>query len=256
MPSSTLKKMKISYRAFAVYTICATVCAGALSLFPIKHVLANMSSNSYLIQYNNVNMTGGKKSSSSYSVTDTVGETAAGRYSSAGYLVRSGFQYIYTIGNFSFSISNTMINLGQLTVGSHNTGTTALTVSAKGAGGYQVTTYENYPLKIVGTSTAIPDTTCDAGTCTEGTAAVWTNASIPGFGYNMTGTDIPAAFVNSTYFKQFADYSSNEAPQVIMSSAGVVKNHQATVTYKAGISGTQAAGNYENNITYIATPGY
>lgn len=234
--------------------ICATV--GFASLLPIKQALANMSSNSYLIQYNNVNMTGGEKSSSSYTVTDTVGETGAGRYSSAGYLVRSGFQYIYTIGQFSFSLSNTMINLGQLTVGSFNTSTTTLTVSAKGAGGYQVTAYENYPLKIIGTSTTIPDTTCNAGTCNEGTAGVWTSTSIPGFGYNMSGTDIPAAFIDTTYFKQFADLSNNEAPQVIMSNAGVVKNNQATVTYKAGISGMQAAGNYENNITYIATPGY
>lgn len=228
----------------------------SLARLPIKQALANMSSNSYLIQYNNVNMTGGKKSSSSYNVTDTVGETAAGRYSSAGYLVRSGFQYVYTIGYFSFAISNTMINLGQLTVGSFNTSTTGITVSAKGAGGYQVTAYENYPLKIIGTSTTIADTTCDAGTCNEGTAGVWTSTSAPGFGYNMTGNDIPAAFVDVTYFKQFANYSNNEAPQVIMSNAGVAKNRQATVTYKAGISGMQAAGNYENNITYIATPGY
>jgi len=234
--------------------IIVVIFLGCIAAIP--QVFANMSSNSYAIQYNNVNMTSGEKSSSSYTVTDTVGQTAAGRYSSSGYLVRSGFQYMYTIGQFSFSISNTMINLGLLTPGSFNTATTTLTISAKGAGGYQITAFENYPLKIVGTSTTIPDTTCDAGTCNEGTAGVWTNTSIPGFGYNMSGTDIPAAFINSTYFKQFANLSNNEPAQVVMSNTGVVKNNQATVTYKAGISGGQTAGNYENNIVYIATPGY
>ncbi len=249
-----MQKILTKSCAFILGTLLLSLIS--LVILPIKQALANMTSNSYLIQYNNVNMTGGEKTSSSYSVTDTVGETGAGRYSSAGYLVRSGFQYVYTIGYFSFAISNTMINLGQLTVGSFNTSTTAITVTAKGAGGYQVTAYENYPLKIIGTSTTIADTTCDAGTCNEGTAGVWTSTAASGFGYNMSGNDIPAAFVDLTYFKQFADLSNNEAPQIIMSNAGVAKNRQATVTYKAGISGTQAAGNYENNITYIATPGY
>ncbi|MBI5151092.1 MAG: hypothetical protein HZA34_00800 [Candidatus Pacebacteria bacterium] len=225
-------------------------------VFFLPKASANMSSNSFIIQFNNLNMTSGSKTSSSYKVTDTVGQNAPGKYGTTGYIVKAGFQYIYTIGNFSFSISNTMINFGLLTPNTFATGTTTLTVSAKGAGGYTVTTYENYPLKKIGTSATIADTTCNAGTCTEGTAGVWTDATKPGFGYNMTGSDIPAAFVDATYFKQFANYSQNEPPQTIMSNAGVVKNRQATVTYKVAVSGNQTAGNYENNITYIATPGY
>lgn len=218
--------------------------------------LARMSSTSFVIQMGNLNMTSGEKSSGTYTITDTVGQTAPGQYSSAGYYVKAGFQYIYTIGTFSFSISNTAVNLGTLTTNQFSTGTTVLTVSAKGAGGYIVTASENNRLRTANQANNIPDTTCDSGTCTETTAAVWSTATNNGFGYNMTGNDIPAAFASSTYFKQFADQSLFESAQTIMSNTGVGKNRQATVTYKVSISGTQAAGLYENAITYIATPGY
>ena len=221
-----------------------------------SQVQANLSSNSYLIQYNNLNMTSGKKTSGSYTLTDTNGQTANGKYGTTGYIVRSGFQYIYTIGTFSFVISNTAIDFGTLTPNVFATATTSIAVSAKGAGGYTVTAFENYPLTKPGTSTTIPNTSCNSNTCTYGTAAVWTDATKAGFGYNMTGSDYPAGFADSTYFKPFADLSQNQPAQTIMSNAGVVKQQQGIVTYKVAVGGSQGAGQYENHIIYIATPGY
>lgn len=223
--------------------------------FPTGSRADNMSSDSYQIQFGNFNITSGKKSSGSYTVTDTVGQTAPGQFGQNGFVVKSGFQYIYTIGTFAFSISNTLIDLGELTPGSFSTGTTMLTVSAKGAGGYTVTAYENAPLTRLSAGATIPDTTCDSG-CDQTTATLWTNPSNVGFGYNMSGNDIPVAFVNTSYFKQFADYSNDEPPQVVMSSPAVGKNRQATVTFKATVGGNQPAGTYENKIIFIATPGY
>ncbi|MEK7458480.1 MAG: hypothetical protein AAB612_03305 [Patescibacteria group bacterium] len=219
-------------------------------------VQANLSSNSYIIQYNNLNMTSGKKTSGSYTLTDTNGQTASGKYGTTGYIVRSGFQYIYSIGTFSFVISNTSIDFGTLSPNVFATATTSIAVSAKGAGGYTVTAFENYPLKKVGTSTTIPNTSCNSSSCTYGTAAVWTDATKAGFGYNMTGSDYPSGFVDSTYFKPFADLSQSQPAQTIMSNSGVVKKQQGIVTYKIAVSGNQAAGQYENHIIYIATPGY
>jgi hypothetical protein len=254
------RKNEMKVRIFPFKQIVTSICCLAVIalFFGVFQTLtmANMNSDSYIIQYNNINMTGGEKSSSSFTVTDTVGETGVGRYTGTGYLVRSGFQYVYTIGRFSFSISNTMVDLGTLTPAVFSTGTTTLTVSAKGAGGYNVTAHENYSLTKVGTPAQIPDTTCNSSNCDQATAAIWNDASKPGFGYSMNGTDIPAAFVSDSYFKQFANLSLNEPPQIIMSNAGVVKSHQATVTYKVAVDGSQEAGNYENNIVYIATPGY
>ena len=49
--------------------------------------LASMSSSNYEIQFGNVNMTSGSKSGGPYKVTDTVGQTAPGKYGTTGYIV-------------------------------------------------------------------------------------------------------------------------------------------------------------------------
>ncbi len=234
----------------------------ALLLFTSTAVLVeaeNLNSNSYTIQFSNFNITSGRKSGSNYAVTDTVGQTGAGpfgQYGSSGYFVGSGFQYIYQIEDFSFAISRVAIDLGTLTPNVHNTGSHNLIVTSRGAGGYSVYAYELHPLRHSGGTHFIPNTTCNAGTCTTSTAQIWTNASVPGFGFNMSGNDIPADFINTTYFRPFANDEAAEAMQVVMSSSNVGNDRTATVTYKAGVSGAQAAGTYQTGIVYVAVPGY
>jgi hypothetical protein len=65
-----------------------------------------------------------------------------------------------------------------------------------------------------------------------------------------------AAFAGGTAFKQFADASLSEAPQAIMQNTGTALGRIGTVTYQLSVDGSQAAGNYETVIKYIATPGY
>lgn len=218
-----------------------------------------LESDSYVIQFGNFNITSGEKSSASYTVTDTVGQTAAGpygAYGSSGYVVGGGFQYIYPFVQFSFAISQLDIDLGTLAPDSHNTDTNTLTVTAPGASGYQVYASEDHPLQTLGGANQIADTTCDAGTCTESTAELWTNQSIPGFGFNATGDDVESDFISTSYFRQFADAASVEPMQVIMSRATSGKDRTATITYKVGVVGNQAAGVYQTAIKYVAVPAY
>lgn len=226
-----------------------------LTYAPIK--ADELRSDSYVIQFSNLNTTSGTKTSSSYNVTDTVGQTAAGPFGpGATYFVGAGFQYIYQIGTFSFQISDVSVELGEIVIGSHSTATNTLTVSAKGAGGYTVYAYETHPMQHTNGTDTIADTTCDASNCDETTAGVWSNEAITGFGFNLTGDDIASDFTDSTYFRQFADNSSAETTQSIMSSTDVVSNSVATVTYKIGASSTDVAGNYETQIIYIAVPAF
>jgi hypothetical protein len=204
-------------------------------------------------------MGAGVPSSTNYNLGVTMGQVAPGLYASTGYTVRAGFQYIHSIVPFSFSISDISIDFGTLGVGTTNTQTNVLTVSAGGAGGYQVTAQENKPL----TSTAgatIADTTCNGNgqTCNETVAKIWTDNAKYGFGFNISGDDVPADFVDSTYYRQFADASlpEPESAQVIMGSSNVGRSRQTTVTYKINVSNIQAAGNYENIITFICTPSF
>ncbi|MCG2692260.1 hypothetical protein L6272_05545 [Microgenomates group bacterium] len=219
--------------------------------------VARMESDSYKLKFPNLNMTSGSKSSDNYNILDTVGQTAPGEYASSGFYVKAGFPYIKTIIPFSFTISDLSIDFGTLTpnVFPSPPPTNTLTVSFGGAGGYAVTANENHPLQLQGTATNIPDTNCDTS-CSETTAAVWTNTAKYGFGYNMSGNDIPVAFINSTYYKQFADKSALETSQIVMSSNNVGKNRVATVTYKVNVSATQSAGNYANSLMFLATPTY
>ena len=221
----------------------------------VKQVGAEtMSSESYKIIFGNFNITAGTKTSSSYTLTDTVGQTAAGEFNSSGYTVKAGFQYLYALYDFSFSISDLSIDFGSLTPGTPATATNVLTVSAPGVG-YAVSVFENHPLESEN-GDQIPDTTCDDGSCTEAQAAPWTLNTTYGFGFNLSGDDVASDFVNGNYFRQFANQAGGESPQVIMSSSQAGKNRQATVTYKVNIGGDQAAGDYSNYLVFVATPSY
>ena len=231
-----------------------------LYIFPILRLShsINMESPLYKIQMGTIDITGGKKSSDNYNLSDSVGQTAAGEFQSAGYIVKAGFQYLHSITPFTFSISETRINFGTLIPSTPQTATTNLTVSFGGNGGYQVTVIEEGPMRTLNNLSTIPDTSCDGGsnTCNETLAKPWTNNSAYGFGYNMSGDDIPSDFVNNTYYRPFPDRWQNENPAVVMSSTNVGRNRQSTVTFKINISPMQPAGNYQTIINFVATPSF
>lgn len=239
--------MKVRY--LLILAITGLITAGpALAVHP-------MTSDSYQIDWPNLNMGAGLPSSSSYNLGVTTGQTAPGLYESTGYKVRAGFQYIHSIIPFTFTIDKIAVDFGSLTVGVGSTDTIGLEVSCGSAGGYSVTAQENNPLTSTAQST-IPDTTCDpTDTCDESDAGTWTQSTTYGFGYSMSGTDVPSEFSGGKY-KRYADISQSEPPQVVMSGTNVGIGKTSTMTLKVNISGTQAAGVYENILTFIATPTY
>jgi len=245
--------------ALAGFFIAAIWTNYQLSIFPVQ--AERLESNSYVIQFGNFNVTAGEKESSSYKVTDTVGQTGAGPYGQYGvssYFVGGGFQYIYQIDEFSFSISKLLIDLGELSTGVHNTDNLTMTITTRGAGGYVIYAYESSPLaNEEDTAVTIPDTICDSGSCDQTSAGIWTDANVGGFGFNVTGTDASSDFLTTDHFRQFADRSAAETMQPIASSVDIVKDRVATVTYKAGLSvGYQAAGTYYTSTSFVAVPGY
>ena len=216
-----------------------------------------MDSSRFKMESANVEIAGGNKTSTSYKLADTVGQLAAGQYSSTGYVVKAGFQYLHSIIPFRFSISDINIDLGTLVPGTSSIATTNLTVYFGGAGQYQVTAIEEGPLKTQ-SSNVIPDTSCDGGanTCNESLAKIWSSASAYGFGYGMSGNDISTDFIDGTYFRPFPDRTAAESPSTIMTSINVGKNRQSTVTFKVNISSIQPAGSYQTVINFVATPSY
>ena len=216
---------------------------------------AEINSSRYKIQMPNFNSGAGIPTSSNYKMNTTIGQTAPGLYSSTGYRVKAGFQYISSIIPFSFSISHLSIDLGSLLPQIPSTASETLTVSSGGAGGYQIKASENHTLQTSGGVSSIPNTSCDTS-CSTTLAGVWNSSSSYGFGYNMSGMDTPSDFIDLTYYRPFADRSNSEDPQVVMSSSYVGRDRQATVTYKVNVEGSQPAGTYNNTIMYTAIPSY
>lgn len=130
-----------------------------------------------------------------------------------------------------------------------------LVVSTNAGGGYSLTTQESRPMMTAG-GAAIPDTTCDTGSCTESAAAAWTNASNNGFGhtcFNQVNHDCASAYSNGTNFRQFADISAGESAQELMASS-TPASATGRAKFRLSRSSGQAAGTYTTVITYIITP--
>src|SRR5690554_1532883 len=71
-----------------------------------------MRNNEYILKWGNFNSFSGRASDGDTNITFTGGQTAIGLYSGDNFKVRSGFQYVYSIIPFTFSISSTTINFG------------------------------------------------------------------------------------------------------------------------------------------------
>lgn len=154
----------------------------------------------------------------------------------------------------------TSVPFGGMSLNSFKTLAQDLTVSTNASGGYVVTGQENDQLGLGGATTPfIPDTTCDGGTCSESTAAEWNTATNNGFGYSLENVDaVSIAFEYDTSgdtfrSKQFADITGSETAQTLFSSTTVANAENAYVCYRLSVGATQAAGDYENQITYTAT---
>lgn len=216
----------------------------------------HFSSSDYNIDWGNFNITSGRKVSTNYQLTDTVGQNAPGKSEKNGIVVKAGFQYIYdTFTELSFTIDKLNINFGTLEPGIGVTDTNILTVTTPSGHGYQLTASENHPLWI-SPSHFIPDTTCDSGTCTITSSSPWLASDKFGFGFNVTGIGATAYFPDSTYYRPFASIYNNHQPTIIASENKPVKKREAIVNYRVIVSTVQTAGNYQNFITYTLTPKY
>lgn len=132
-----------------------------------------------------------------------------------------------------------------------------LTVSTNADGGYAVTAIEDDQLSIAGAGvTEIGDIAGGS----HSSSAEWTNTATKGFGYSLENVDATsitfeydesARTFSARQFPSTADGS--EDPTTLFYSNTVADSQNAYVCYRAVISATQEAGDYENAITYRAT---
>jgi len=248
--------LNTKYKLFCLLSFVFFVC---FLVFTPGARAEQMESSSYEIDMSNLNMTSGRKTDGANVLTDTVGQNAPGKYTSTGYIVKAGFQYIHSIIPFSFTISDLSIDFGSLTPGTPSTAENTLTVSAGSAGGWQVSAWENHELRTRGDTNQIKDTECNGNgqTCTPTDAKLWDDNSKYGFGYRIAGDDIDESdWESDDYYRPFANNEDGDPASVIMESSEATKSAETTVTYKVNVSTGQAAGEYQNYIVFSALPTY
>lgn len=106
------------------------------------------------------------------------------------------------------------------------------------------------------TKAAIPDTTCDSGTCTEATASPWENILTYGFGYRCSGKNCAGTFIGSNTYMHFANYAQRQTHEPILSGQKEPTGTKSQLVLKLNIPGTQQHGLYTNMLIFIATPSY
>jgi len=107
-------------------------------------------------------------------------------------------------------------------------------------------------MKTVDGRFSIPDTTCDGGTCSESTAAAWSNATKNGLGhtcFNQLNHDCNAAYSSGTNFRQAANLAAGETAQSVMSSS-TAATATGRVKYRLSAGAAQPAGTYTTVISY------
>ncbi len=163
------------------------------------------------------------------------------------------------------------VPLAELAISSFTDAAQTLTVSTNATNGYAVTAVESDQLGLSGATctgdntsgSCIPDSVGDNSTMTHALIDEWNTTSVKGFGFSIENADantVPFEYTTATgsctgtyCARQFADAEDSQSPQQIFSSSTVADNENIDVCYRAVISSTQSAGDYENYVTYTAT---
>lgn len=178
----------------------------------------------------------------------------------------------------SVTTSPVLVPFNELLIDTFTFAAQTLTVSTNAANGYAVTAIQNDQLGRNGAActgdplintdaNCIQDSRGDDAAMSHTASDDWSNTATKGFGFTLDNSNSVAgltpAFEYDTAaggcgggidcYRQFADAENSQAPQSIYSSTAPSDNHNLMVCYKAIISAIQAAGTYENYVTYTAT---
>lgn len=180
-------------------------------------------------------------------------QTMRGLFKGDKYKIQVGFVNLETEVPVQFSISENLIDYGQISPTDPVIRTTSVSISAPSVQNYTLQVLQDHSLKHNSSQVFIPDTTCDNGVCSEITAQAWTGTLTYGFGYRcdpISSTNYClSGFSDTSFYKPF----SSETPQIVISGA---TKSSAQMTFKVNISGTQAPQFYSNKITFIAVPNF
>lgn len=170
--------------------------------------------------------------------------------------ISPGIQSFSQIGLMSFSVSSHMLDFGALSPANPVIRNIKLSIISEFTD-YQILAYENHPPR-TNNNIAIPDTTCDNGSCTEKDSSVWENGLTYGFGLRceaLTYLFCIEPFGKNEY-RQVPNVLASELPEALIKGIKNKKPQEAQLDFKLNIGGTQQSGTYTNTVTFLAVPNY
>ena len=193
-------------------------------LFIPQLVYGVMTSTNYTITFDAIGMGGSESTSTSYYLSDIIGETPVAIITSTSYVVRGGFQSAI-VGTLSYSLSSAVVNLGTLSSGAVNSASTIATISSDS--GFTLVT-----ANVSGVMpAAVVNGAVTAGTEGYGLGVVGAHSSVVG--------DVPV--INGLS---------------ISSSTSQVINDPTTIVFKAAASAGSTPGTYSQTIDLVASANY
>ena len=167
----------------------------------------------------------------------------------------------------------TGVPFGSVSLAAFNDASQTLSAVTNGDGGYAVTMISDDQLSVGGDhTTEIVNTDCDSENCTDATSGEWsTENDVSGFGFSIQNVDastVPfeystatgnctgtycARMIPSTATASETPDDSDTALSIMSKTTIPTTTEDMYVCYRLTVATTQTAGDYENNITYVAT---
>lgn len=241
-----------------LFTLIGAICI-------VNYVRAQtMSSGTYKIQSDSVNVGGVRSTSNTYLIQDTTGETGTGDSASATYKVKAGYQsmqviYLAVTANSDITLSPT---IGGITGGTSN-GSTNFTVTTDNPAGYTVTIKASTTPALQSSLDTIADYTATASS-PDFAFSIPSTASR--FGFTVEGTDIASSFKDNgsacntgssdTADKCWAGLSTSAQTILNRTSANHPSGTASTLKFRvqSGSSHVQTSGTYVATTTITLLP--
>lgn len=221
-----------------------------------------MSSPSYKLRSDSINIGGGLSTSSNYTQESTIGEVGSGTSSSASYNLSAGYQAMQSVYlAITDSADITLPPIGGVS-GGNSTGQSSWTITTDDPAGYQLTVQATSTPAMRSASSSVPDYV-PAGSDPDFNFTYLSTASV--FGFSPEGMDIISRFKDNgsicnsgssdTADRCWDGFSTT--PKVIAQSAAA--NHPngtaTTIKYEVGIGTNkiQDAGTYQSSVIVTAT---
>lgn len=223
----------------------------ALIFLCIQVNAVELQSPRFNLQTESVGFQSDKKNNSYTSLSSLWGDKAYQLFKSQNYYMTSEMN-----SNISFSLSNALIDLGDLTLHKENSKSVSVDLNSN-IQMSQLGIMQEYSLKSP-SGEIIEETKCDdeQNPCNNALAKTWSSPTQYGFGYNAQGENVGQDFVGNTFYRPLPNQNQDKLPITLMiNNMNKTKSH-AIITFKINVNPSQAVGTYDTIIDFIALPGY